>query len=49
MTDLGARDGAGAQGHLTPVVGELDRVGQQVVDDLLDLARICLDRIQFVG
>jgi hypothetical protein len=37
--DIGARDAAGAKGHLAAFVGELDRIGEQVAEDLRDLAR----------
>ena len=49
LADFGARDAAGAQGHLAALVGELDRIRQQVVHDLLDLARVRLNRAQFLG
>ena len=38
--DIGARDPVGPQNHVAPVGGEFDRVREQVVDDLLDLARV---------
>src|SRR4029077_6462842 len=49
LADFGARDAAGAQGHLAAFDGELDRIGEEVVNDLLDLARVRLNRAQVLG
>ena len=49
LADLGARDAAGAQRHPAALGGELHRVREQVVEDLLDLARVRLNRAQLLG
>ena len=49
MADFAPRDAAGVQCHLAVIAAELDRVGEQVVHDLLDLARVRLNRTQFLG
>jgi DNA-binding NarL/FixJ family response regulator len=47
--DVGAGDARGAQSNLAVVGGKLDRIGEQVVHDLLDLACIHLDHTQPLG
>ena len=49
LADDGTRDAAGAQRDLAAVRRELHGIGQQVVDDLLDLARVRLNRAQIRG
>ncbi len=45
----GARHAAGAHGHPAAVRRELHRVGQQVIEDLLHLASVRLNRLEVVG
>ncbi len=48
MADFRSRDAAGPQCHLAAVAGELDRIREQVVHDLLHLARVTANRAQLL-
>jgi hypothetical protein len=48
LADLGPRNAAGVQGHPAALAAELHRIGEQVVEDLLDLARVRPNRAQIL-